>query len=186
MASSSPSSPIKRISITPSASILRLIMHHPLPLSGFYRSDYMRIAKSAILRFWRHLSVTALAVTIGCSGAGEPSGPVPYPALSGAFDFTLTYSFSDGGGVGTITFVQPDPTQSALLMFGEIDLGVAKTSDLNSASIDHTRTVRFNLGSSSWRFEGTLSADARSINGEHFVTQGGGTFREGTWLATKR
>jgi hypothetical protein len=144
------------------------------------------MVKLAVIRLGIWRAFIACAVMAGCSSSSGPPSPTTYPALSGAFDFTLTYSFSDGGGVGTITFVQPDPTQSALLMFGEIDLGVAKTSDLNSASIDHTRTVRFNLGSSSWRFEGTLSADARSINGEHFVTQGGGTFREGAWSATRQ
>ena len=69
-------------------------------------------------------------------------------------------------GTGSITFVQPDRSQSTVLVTGSVEASFVTGAYVGffDGSVAADRIVRFTVGSG-WRFEGTLSANGRSISG---------------------
>jgi hypothetical protein len=121
---------------------------------------------------------------MGCNSATESSTEIP--RLVGTYSLSVTYTGVTVGGTqtGTMTFQQPDPAQTTLLITGSLRLNsIESTTDFRNGSVDAAGTVRFDIGSG-WGFEGQLSPDARTISGSHTDTVHNLPF--GTWSATKQ
>ena len=138
----------------------------------------------------RLLATVVLAAIVACGGDATGVKNPTFPAVAGVY--AIDGSFS--GAVpftGTISFSQASREQPALTGTANItvtlDTEVLTFTTISNASVSENGLIGFNIGesdgSSSWRFQGTLSSGTKT--GTHTITDGTDSV-SGTFTATKQ
>ena len=136
-------------------------------------------------------------VLVACSDGA--TGPT-FPQVSGTFVFHAEFDalpVSQASVSGTISFAQPDPGSGNLDAFPTLTLRIGTetgtVNQIENASVSVDRRILFQVPSSSistsWTFDGTLSADGRSMSGRHNLSGSGSTGPTsfaGNWTATRQ
>jgi hypothetical protein len=131
-----------------------------------------------------------MAALVGCGGDATGVQNPTFPSVAGVYGINGSFSGSLPF-TGTITFSQASREQPALTGTANItvtlDTETLTFTTISNASISEAGLIGFNIGltggSTSWRFQGTLSGG--TITGTHTITDGADS-ETGTFTAVKQ
>jgi hypothetical protein len=137
----------------------------------------------------------ALAVLVSACGGSPTGSSNKYPPMNGTYSFTATFdafTSTSANASGTISFVQSGDvgtlSGSANVLINLAGSASTPTNIMTNASVTADGRVSFRLGSNPtnpWQFDGTVSADGRSMSGTHTLGVGSSTPFPGRWSASR-